>query len=378
MFFVFPVRDEYGVKRFPFIVTSLIAANAIVFFFLGTKPEYETIVKQYGFTPSVPFSITLFTSMFLHGGILHLGFNMWYLWLFGDNIEDRWGHILFLLFYLSGGVFSALLYSVLIPEIMRNVPAIGASGAISAVLGAYAVLFPKSAITFKYFAFAIIARFGEFELYAWVWLFLWFIQQVISTVLMGKGITTASVAFGAHFAGFIYGMIIGTGTKLYREAKYRENVEMGKNMLLQILGEKQSIKRTIEEYGDIEQMKTKIMEAMAEENKYTASEYYAELIRKYPEVVLPEKLQYEIAQIFENRKLLFQAATAYKNFIINYPFSKLADNALLAIGKVFKQIGEEEKARYSFMQIVLFYPYSDVYEEAKHLLQNISTRREEK
>ncbi|MCX8082344.1 MAG: rhomboid family intramembrane serine protease [bacterium] len=369
MFFVFPVRDEYGVKRFPFFVVLIIILNVVIFFLYGTKPEYENIVMQYGFIPSRFSPLTLFTSMFLHGGILHLGFNMWYLWLLGDNIEDRWGHIPFILFYLSGGIFSSLLYSVLIPETMRNIPTIGASGAISAVLGAYAVLFPKSTITFKYFLFAIILKFGEFEIYAWVWLLLWFIQQAISTILMGKGITTDTVAFGAHFAGFIYGMLIGIGTKIYKEAKYRENVAMGKNMLFQVLGDKQIIQRTMEEDSDIKQMKTKIVETMEEENKYAASEVYAQLIRKYPEVVLPEKLQYEIAQVFEKRNMLHQAETAYRNFIINYPFSKLADNALLSLGKIFKQTGEEEKARYAFMQIVLFYPYSDVYEEAKSLLE---------
>ncbi|HOL21415.1 MAG TPA: rhomboid family intramembrane serine protease [bacterium] len=369
MFFVFPVRDEFGIKRFPSVVVSIIAVNVLIFFLYGIRPEYIGIVNQYGFIPSRFSLITLFTSMFLHGGLLHLGFNMWYLWLFGDNIEDRWGHILFLLFYLSGGIFAALLYSVLIPEAMKDVPTIGASGAISAVLGAYAVLFPKSAIIFKYFFFAIIVRFGEFELYSYVWLALWFLQQAVSTFLAGKGITTSSVAFGAHFAGFVYGMVIGIGTKLYIEAKYRENVEMGKNMLFQILGRKQFIQRGMEEYGEIEEMRSKILEAMAEENKHNASELYAKLIRKYPEITLPERFQYEIAQVLVNNNLLYEASIAYKNFIITYPFSKLADNALLNLAKIFTERGEEEKARYVLMQIVLFYPYSDVYEEAKYLLE---------
>jgi len=164
-------------------------------------------------------------------------------------------------------------------------------------------------------------------------------------------------------------MVIGIGTKLYIEAKYRENVEMGKNMLFQILGRKQFIQRGMEEYGEIEEMRSKILEAMAEENKHNASELYAKLIRKYPEITLPERFQYEIAQVLVNNNLLYEASIAYKNFIITYPFSKLADNALLNLAKIFTERGEEEKARYVLMQIVLFYPYSDVYEEAKYLLE---------
>jgi len=369
MFFILPVRDEYGIKRFPFIVVSLIAINVLIFLLYGTRPGYEKFIMNYGFIPERFSILTLFTSMFLHGGLLHLGSNMWYLWLLGDNIEDRWGHFIFLLFYLSGGVFSMLLYSVLVPEAMRNIPAIGASGAISAVLGAYGVLFPKSAITFKYFAWAIIAKFGEFEIYAYVWLTLWFIGQAVSTILTGKGISSSSVAFGAHLAGFIYGMVIGIGTKLYREAKYRENVQLGKNMLCTTLGKKEFVHRNMEEYGEIEEIKTKILEAMEEENKHTASEYYAQIIRKYPEITLPETFQYEIARVFENRNMLYEAFVAYKNFVLEYPFSKLADNALLSLGKILINMGEQEKARQALMQIVLFYPYSDVYEEAKYLLE---------
>jgi len=136
MFFFFPLRDEYGVKRFPFVISAIIVANVFLFLLHVTGPDYESVVMKYGFIPDHFSATTLFTSMFLHGGLMHLGFNMWYLWLFGNNIEDRWGIPLFLLFYLSAGIFSMLLYSALIPEKLGNIPAIGASGAISAVLGA--------------------------------------------------------------------------------------------------------------------------------------------------------------------------------------------------------------------------------------------------
>ena len=369
MFFFFPVRDEYGIKKLPFIVISIITINCFVYFLNAYFPDYKEIVLKFGFIPARPSFLTIITSMFLHGGIFHLGFNMWYLWLFGDNIEDRWGSLNFLLFYLSAGVFATLLYSIMVPSQFKNIPLIGASGAIAGVLGAYAVLFPKSRITFKYFFwFLIFIKFGEFELFAYVWLSFWFLSQGISTLLVAKQIAVSSVAFAAHFAGFIYGMIIGIGTRAYREAKYRENVSLGKNLLLNLLGEKQKIIRTFEEECEISRMKEEIMKNF-EGNKNLAVLTYSQLIKKYPEVVLPEKIQYEIAESLEKEGKKEDALIAYKNFILNYPFSKLADNALLSLGKIFIEKEEYEKAKQAFFQIILFYPYSDTYEEAKYYLE---------
>lgn len=369
MFFFFPVRDEYGIKRFPFIIISIIIINCFVYFFNAYSPDYRELVIKFGFIPSSPSFLTIITSMFLHGSIFHLGFNMWYLWLFGDNIEDRWGSINFLLFYLSAGIFATLLYSTMVPSQFKNIPIIGASGAIAGILGAYAVFFPKSKITFKYlFWFLIFIKFGEFQLFAYVWLGFWFLSQGISTLLVATQITVSSVAFAAHFAGFLYGMIIGFGTKAYREAKYRENVSLGKNLLLNLLGEKQKLTRTFEEECEITRMEEEIIKNF-EENKNFSILTYSQGIKKYPEIVLPEKIQYKIATSLEKEGKKEEALIAYKNFVLNYPFSKLADNALLSLGKIFIEKEEYEKAKQAFLQIVLFYPYSDTYEESKYYLE---------
>lgn len=369
MFFFFPLRDEYRVKKFPVIAALFIIINVALYLFHVSGGRYEEIIMKYGFIPSRFSLLTLITSMFLHGGILHVGFNMWYLWLLGNNIEDRWGRLPFLLFYISAGIFSMLLYSALVPETMKNIPTIGASGAISAILGAYAVLFPRSRITFKYFLwlFIFIIKFGEFKLYAAVWLAFWFLQQAFSAMLTAKGITAGSVAFGAHFAGFVYGAVIGLGTKLYREAKFRENVQLGENVLFNLLGGRQFVPRTMEESGEIERGREKIINVFYSD-KTLAAKYYSELAGRYPEIIMDEKMQYAIALSLDERGEKDAAFTAYKNFVLNYPVSKLADNALLAIGKIFMGTEENRKAGYAFMQIVLFYPYSDVYEEAKYYL----------
>lgn len=369
MFFIFPVRDEYGVKRFPFAVLSLIIINCVVFFISFFSPYYHQIIMEYGFIPSRFSFRNIFTSMFLHGSLLHLGFNMWYLWLLGDNIEDRWGRLNFLIFYFMAGIFATILYSSIIPERYRNIPIIGASGAISGILGAYAVLFPKSRITFKYFYWVFLKiGTGEFEIYSYLWLTFWFLQQAVYTLLVAKSKVESSVAFAAHFSGFIFGMIVAFGTKIFKEAKYRENVMYGKNALINLLGKNPEIERSITEKEEIEKAKREIIENIEEDRVY-ATKIYEKLIKKYPEVTLPEKIQIKISQSLERQGKFETALLSYRNFVLNYPFSKLADNALFSLGKIFLQMGDYEKAKNSFLQIVLFYPYSDVYEEAKFYLE---------
>jgi len=308
--------------------------------------------------------------MFLHGGLFHLGFNMWYLWLLGDNVEDRWGRINFLFFYLLSGIFAGILYSWLIPEKFINIPVIGASGAISGILGAYAILFPKSRITFKYFiwAFIIFVRWGEFEIYSYVWLFFWFFIQGLNTLFVSLYKVQSQVAYSAHFGGFLFGAIIGLGTKLYREAKYRENVKLGENMLLQLLGSTEKVLYNIEETAEIEKIKEKIKNTIYED-RYFGTQIYKKGIEKYPDLCMDEKIQYEIADSFYRQGDYTSALIAYRNFILNYPLSKLADNALLNFGKICLLSGDYEKAKQAFLQIVIFYPYSDVYEESKYYLE---------
>jgi len=371
MFFFFPLRDEYKVKRFPVVVISIISINCFVYFLTGYSPYYREIILKYGFIPAKPSLLTAITSMFLHGGILHLGFNMWYLFLTGDNIEDRWGRLNFLIFYIVGGIFSVFLYSVLIPHQYDNIPLIGASGAIAAVLGAYTVLFPKALITFKYFFWLIIfIKFGEFKLYASFWLALWFLQQAFYTFMTKKFLIASSVAFAAHFAGFLYGMIIGIGTKLFKEARYRENVTIGKNILFNMLGgEREKKLLTFEQMAEVDELKNKIKENF-EKERVLASDYYVQLLNKYTEkAVVDERMHFGIAKSLENQGKIDEAIECYKNFLLNYPFSKLADDALISLGKIYFKKGEYEKAKNCFLQIVLFYPYSNSYEEAKFYLE---------
>lgn len=170
------------------------------------SPDYEKIVQHFGLIPLHAQPLTFVTSIFLHGSIFHLLGNMLFLWICGDNVEDRLGHFGFLLFYLAAGIIASLTHIKM--TTMPGIPCIGASGAISGVLGAYVVLFPKSKIKFWYlFWFYLIFRTGTFTL-ASVWaLGFWFIEQLLLGYL-NLSVQSGGVAYWAHIGGFISGLLI--------------------------------------------------------------------------------------------------------------------------------------------------------------------------
>jgi membrane associated rhomboid family serine protease len=168
----------------------------------GLVPARLTLALRFGEEPVAAAALTLFSSMFLHGGWLHLIGNMWYLWIFGDNVEDRLGHGRYVLFYLSSGLVSALTQYLAAPN--STVPTVGASGAIAAVLGAYAVTFPRARVMtiIPLFLFWPIVA-----LPALVVLGLWFVFQFFSGALSLAWSAQGGVAWWAHIGGFLYGML---------------------------------------------------------------------------------------------------------------------------------------------------------------------------
>jgi membrane associated rhomboid family serine protease len=195
----FPYKDENPHSKFPIIVTLLILVNIGVF--LWSLSDFEDIILSYGFIP-IEFSfLTLLTSMFLHGGIDHIFGNMWYLWVFGDNVEDRLGRVKFLVFYMAAGMFAGIVHFISDPA--SSIPAIGASGAISGVLGAYAAIFPKVKVK------TIGPLYQSYELPAWTMFAIWFGMQIVFggiSLLGGEG---SGIAFFAHIGGFAFGYMLG-------------------------------------------------------------------------------------------------------------------------------------------------------------------------
>lgn len=208
---MFPIKDDNPTTTFPFVTLALIAVNVAVFIYqsmLGPAGAeafiFRTAAIPYEITSFsdihplnfVPPPLTLFTSMFVHGGILHLAGNMLYLWIFGDNIEDRIGHAKFLVFYLLTGVLASLLHIVIHPG--STVPMVGASGAIAGILGAYFLLFPRAHVLtlIVFFFFIHLVRIP-----AVIFLGLWFFFQIMSATAGG------GIAWWAHIGGFIAGAL---------------------------------------------------------------------------------------------------------------------------------------------------------------------------
>jgi membrane associated rhomboid family serine protease len=222
-----PLRDENPHSGTPFIVYALIALNMVVFInemSLGSQINdffqlYAVIPKELtasfaGNPPNqpVPEIATLITSQFLHGGLMHIGGNMLFLWTFGDNIEHDLGNFKFLLFYLICGVLAGLTHWFF--GMNSAVPTVGASGAIAGVMGAYLIKYPKAKIL-TLLPLGII--FTTVRIPAMFFLGFWFVQQAISSVASLGVSDMAGVAYWAHAGGFIFGAILGVVFGLFRD-----------------------------------------------------------------------------------------------------------------------------------------------------------------
>ncbi len=215
---MFPLRDDNPTSSFPFVTILLIVVNSLIFLYqasLGPKAG-QLFIYQYGAIPSVvvgtdslpariaavPPVFSLFTSMFLHGGWMHLIGNMWYLWIFGDNIEEAMGRLRYLVFYLLAGLLASI--SHVLSNVGSTIPSIGASGAISGVLGAYILLYPRARVLTLIFLGWFIRL---IYIPAGFVLGFWFLLQLLSGSL-SQGQDAGGVAFWAHIGGFVAGMLL--------------------------------------------------------------------------------------------------------------------------------------------------------------------------
>ena len=240
---MFPLKDNIPTENFPVVTVALIVANAIVYFFFqhgllglpsgGDAGAWPVSTFAYipctitGDTPcqTAPGGpenwVTIFTAMFMHGSIVHLGGNMLFLWIFGNNVEDSMGPVKFLLFYLLGGLAAAALQLVIGPD--SQVPNLGASGAVAGVLGGYLVLFPRARVITVIF---IIFFFTIVELPALIFLVIWFAQQALLgyfDIIQPQGGSGGGVAYFAHIGGFAFGLL---AIKLFAsEARRRRQIE---------------------------------------------------------------------------------------------------------------------------------------------------------
>lgn len=214
---MFPLRDSAPSGAFPAMTLAIITANVFVWFHeLSLGSGLHQFVSEYGLTPArlmlsyrLPGGILsnavipMFTSIFMHAGWMHLIGNMWFLWIFGDNVEDRLGRFNFLVFYILSGIGASLIQVVVHPT--SSIPMVGASGCISGVLGAYLLSFPQARIH-TLFIFFVIVRFLEIP--AFLFLILWFVFQFISGAADFGSADGGGVAYWAHMGGFVVGMFL--------------------------------------------------------------------------------------------------------------------------------------------------------------------------
>jgi membrane associated rhomboid family serine protease len=206
-----PLKDNIPSRTFPIITVIIIVVNLVVFVFASLMPvgAQRMLIERYALIPRelmislgdrtelLPYNVlTIFTSMFLHGGVFHVAGNMLYLYIFGNNIEDSLGHGRFVLFYLASGLVAGLMQFLFDPT--SGLPMIGASGAVSGILGAYLLLYPYAKIKTLIF---IVVFITTVEMPAVVMLTIWFLMQLAFSHI-GKG-----VAWWAHIGGFIFGLL---------------------------------------------------------------------------------------------------------------------------------------------------------------------------
>ncbi|HEY2973159.1 MAG TPA: rhomboid family intramembrane serine protease, partial [Pyrinomonadaceae bacterium] len=209
---MFPIGDDDTARRtVPLVTYALIALN-ILFFFVEMSGG-EAFIGKWAFVPSRFLAnpaadfLTLFTSMFMHAGWLHLGGNMLYLWIFGDNVEDRFGHLKFIIFYLLCGL--AATFAQLAFSLGSHVPNLGASGAIAGVLGAYILLFPQGSVK-------VLQGQRVIPVPALVVIGLWFVLQLFSGIGTLANAAQGGVAYMAHIGGFVAGLVL---TFLFRGSR---------------------------------------------------------------------------------------------------------------------------------------------------------------
>jgi len=202
---MFPIGDDNSSRRlFPSVTYALVALNVLVFFV--ELVSGDAFIETWAFVPARFLAnpagdfVTIFTSMFMHGGWLHIGGNMLYLWIFGDNVEDRFGHLRYLLFYLLCGV--AATFAQLAFSLGSDIPNLGASGAIAGVLGAYVLLFPRRRVT-------VLLGYIVVPMPALVVIGFWIVLQFFNGIgSIAVSADTGGVAYMAHIGGFIAGLVL--------------------------------------------------------------------------------------------------------------------------------------------------------------------------
>ncbi|MBV8780920.1 MAG: rhomboid family intramembrane serine protease [Phycisphaerae bacterium] len=336
-----PLRTDSPLRATPWANWALIGANIIIY---AITVHYPALAARYTLYPSSPKLLNYFTYQFIHANLPHVLFNMLFLYVFGNNVNDRMGNIGYLAFYLAGGIFAGIGYMLLMPQ-----PIVGASGAIAAVTGAYLVLLPRSHVTIIYFVLLI----GVAEIPS-IWLILGYyvLQDIVLQVVHSQGGAADNVAHIAHLSGTFFGFsvclfmllthlmprdqfdIVALMRRWNNRRQYRTMVRQGYDPFArQPVADFQPDPNA----GRIQDLKAAIGEALASHDSPEAARLFANLQELDPTQSLSKQNQLDVANQLYSDGHYRQAAGAYELLIRHYPKLENLEHIRLILGLLYSR-----------------------------------------
>lgn len=362
---IIPIRTDYRIRRTPWVNYAIIAANVLlyVFGYNAATPAHQSHIAAWMLQPGAPTIEQFFSCMFLHAGLWHLLGNMVFLWVFGNAINDKFGHAGYLAFYLAGGLLAGVGYLLL----AGTAPVLGASGAIAAVAGAYLVLLPATNVTLLVWLFYILLPVDVSSLY---FILIQFAFDSFMTLRSSTTPGTGGVAYAAHATGYGFGILVAAGllaAKLMprddfdllhmikahrRRAQYRNMAKRGYAPFAPSSSpsgarrvEVTTVASTPASAEELE-LRRKIADACTIHDMSHAAELYRQLAELAENPVLPQQQQLDVANQLMAARRYAPAAQAYEQFIKTYPrYEYLADIHLmlgLLYGRYLHQYAEAE------------------------------------
>lgn len=362
-----PIRTNIWPKRTPYANYALILVNVLIFLatYMGTTPhgvELRPWATQFELIPARPQVWQFLSYAFLHGGFFHLLGNMYFLYLFGNNVNDKLGNLAYVCFFLGGAVFSGIGHALLNAD--SFIPTLGASGAVAAVTGAYLVLFPQTLITVLYWLIFI----GTIELPA---LYFIAIKLIFIDNVMVK---YAGVAYDAHLAGYAFGIVVilgllgvglvsGSNFDLWamirrwnRRRRYRDSVSGGYDPFSGTPGARRVRSKEVagakpgKQEQRVFELRSEIAKWMSQRNLSAAADLYLELMETDSEQILPRQYLLDIANQFAGDNRPAESAGAYEQFLRHYKTYEYAEQVELMLGILYSRYLDKPKEAIKYLE----------------------------
>ncbi len=384
----FPYSDDNPTERFPFVNLALIGINLFAFVAAYTSKDYEGFLHTYGYYTGAPRLSALFTSAFLHAGVEHLVGNMWFLWLYGDNVEDRLGHFFYLVFYLASAAAAAILQTLLSAGAGDSVPMVGASGAVAGVLAAYLIFHPWAKINFFYWIFFFYA--GVVQIPACLVIGFWIVGQfALAFLTHGQ---EAGIAYWAHLGGFGLGLAAAglirsagwvgrprdvqlQGTPGFRRALASEPrsapIPERPAPLRDRMREGLRVRKTTVEEDRLQKAKQLLLRLIEARDLKQLPRYYSLFERRWPNQSLPEKQQWQAAELLREAGRDVLALEAYRKVADQFPEGPCWASACLHIGRLYHLHRNYVRARQYLEALLRQRPAAGEADEARAELRRI-------